>query len=119
MKRIMFYTTASGRCPVQEHFDTLPDKTVQKIVWVLRVVRDLEHVPSQYLKKLVNTEDIWEVRVDVGRNTLRAGVFLRVRIDRVDKLVPEEDSEDAARRDQPCRGEESRLPATEKTSWMT
>lgn len=71
MKRITFYTTASGRCPVQEHFDTLPDKTVQKIAWVLRVVRDLEQVPSQYLKKLVNTDDIWEVRVDVGRNTFR------------------------------------------------
>lgn len=71
MKRITFYTTVSGRCPVQEYFDTLPDKTVQKIAWVLRVVRDLEHVPSQYLKKLVNTDDIWEVRVDVARSTFR------------------------------------------------
>ena len=71
MKRITFYTTVGGRCPVQEQFDTLPDKTVQKIAWVLRVVRDLEPVPSQYLKKLVNTDDIWEVRIDVGRNTFR------------------------------------------------
>jgi len=49
----------------------LPDKTVQKIAWVLRVIRDLERVPANYLKKLVNTDDIWEVRVDVGRNTFR------------------------------------------------
>lgn len=71
MKQITFYKTLAGRCPVQEHLDELPDKTVQKIVWVLRVVRDLERVPTNYLKKLVNTDDIWEVRVDVGRNTFR------------------------------------------------
>jgi len=71
MRRITFYVTTSGRCPVQEHFDTLPDKTVQKIAWVLRVVRDLERVPPQYFKKLVNTDDIWEARVDVGRNAFR------------------------------------------------
>jgi len=71
MKQIRFYTTATGRCPVQEHLDELPDKTVQKIAWVLRVVRDLEHVPANYFKKLVNTADIWEVRVDVGHNTFR------------------------------------------------
>ena len=71
MRSILFYKTVSGRCPVQEHLDTLPDKTVCKIAWVLRAVRDLERVPAHYLKKLVNTNDIWEVRVDVGRNTFR------------------------------------------------
>jgi len=71
MKEIRFYTTETGRCPVQEHLDDLPDKTVQKMTWVLRVVRDLGRVPANYLKKLVNTDDIWEVRVDVGRNTFR------------------------------------------------
>ncbi len=71
MREIKFYTTSTGRCPVQEHLDDLPDKTVQKIAWVLRVVRDLARVPANYFKKLVNTDDIWEVRVDVGRNTFR------------------------------------------------
>ena len=71
MKEIRFYTTATGRCSVQEHLDDLPDKTVQKVAWVLRAIRDLERVPANYLKKLVNTDDIWEVRVDVGHNTFR------------------------------------------------
>ena len=71
MRQINFYTTAAGRCPVQEALDDLPDKTVQKIAWVLRVVRDLDHVPANYFKKLVNTDDIWDVRADVGRNTFR------------------------------------------------
>lgn len=71
MRKILFYTTLSGRCPVQEHLDDLPDKAVRKITWVLRVIRDLERVPTNYLKKLVNTDEIWEVRIDVGRNTFR------------------------------------------------
>ncbi|MEI6971205.1 MAG: type II toxin-antitoxin system RelE/ParE family toxin [bacterium] len=71
MKQIRFYTTSTGRCPVQERLDELPDKPVQKVAWVLRVVRDLERVPANYLKKLVSTDDIWEVRVDVGHNTFR------------------------------------------------
>ena len=71
MKEITFYTTSTGRCPVQEHLEELPDKAVQKIAWVLRVVRDLERVPANYLRKLVSTDAIWEVRVDVGHNTFR------------------------------------------------
>ena len=79
MKEIRFFTTASGRCPVQETLDDLPDKTVQKIVWVLRVVRDLERVPANYFKKLVNTNDIWEVRVDVGHDAFRLMGFFEGR----------------------------------------
>jgi len=71
MRKIRFYATASGRCPVQEHLDALPDRAVQKIAWVLRVVRDLECVPVNYLKKLINTDDLWEIRIDVGHNTFR------------------------------------------------
>jgi phage-related protein len=71
VRQITFYTTEAGRCPVQEHLDTLSDKVVQKVVWVLRTIRDLDRVPANYLKKLVNTDDIWEIRADVGRNTIR------------------------------------------------
>lgn len=28
-------------------------------------------MPSNYLKKLVNTDNIWEVRANVGKNTFR------------------------------------------------
>ena len=79
MKSVNFYNTPSGRCPVQDHLDTLPDKTVSKIVWVLRAVRDLDPIPSHYFKKLVNTDDIWEVRIDVGRNTFRLLGFFQER----------------------------------------
>lgn len=31
----------------------------------------MDNVPAQYLKKLSNTEDIWEIRITLGRNTFR------------------------------------------------
>ncbi len=79
VKRIVFYKTGSGKCPVQEHLDTLSDKQVTKIAWVLKLVRETDPVPTNYFKKLVNTNDIWEVRVDVGRDTFRLLGFLKGR----------------------------------------
>lgn len=32
---------------------------------------DSLRIPSKYFKKLVKTDDIWEARVDVGKNTFR------------------------------------------------
>ena len=43
----------------------------QKAVWVLRLIEELERVPAQYFKKLVNTEGIWEVRVQLGNDAFR------------------------------------------------
>ena len=63
--------TGAGKCPVQEHLDTLSDKQATKIAWVLKIIREIDPVPSNYFRKLTNTDDIWEVRVDVGRNTFR------------------------------------------------
>ncbi len=71
MKTISFYRTASGRCPIKEHLDSLTDVQATKIAWVLKLIRDLDQVPSRYFKKLVKTNDIWEARVDVGRSSFR------------------------------------------------
>jgi len=61
----------SGNCPVKEHLDSLTDTEATKIAWVLKLIRELDQISSKYFKKLVKTDDIWEVRVDVGRNTFR------------------------------------------------
>lgn len=71
MREIIFYRTASGKCPVEDFLDSLNDKQVQKVLWVLRLIRDLEFIPKEYFKKLVNTQDIWEVRVKSGNNIFR------------------------------------------------
>lgn len=79
MKSILFYTTKSGKCPVKSHLDNLSDNQVTKITWVLKLIRELDQVPSKYFKKLINTDDIWEVRVDVGKNAFRLLGFLNGR----------------------------------------
>jgi phage-related protein len=70
-RTIIFYRTGSGHCPVEEFLDSLNGKQAQKVAWVLRLVEELDVIPSKYFKKLVNTKDLWEARIDFGRDTFR------------------------------------------------
>ncbi len=72
---MLFYRTVDGKCPVQEFLDSLPGKVVQKIVWVLRLLEDMDIVPASYFKKLAGTEDIWECRIQFGSNAYRIFCF--------------------------------------------
>ena len=71
MHEVHFYRTKSGDCPVEEFLDALTGKQAQKVVWVLRLVEQLDPVPAQYLKKLVDTDGLWEVRAQHGGDTFR------------------------------------------------
>jgi phage-related protein len=71
VREVRFYRTRSGDCPVEEFLDALSGKQAQKVVWVLRLVEELDSVPSQYFKKLVDTDGLWEVRVQHGGDTFR------------------------------------------------
>ena len=71
VKIFSFYRTASGKCPIEEHLDSLSDEQAAKIAWVLKLIRELDQIPSKYFKKLVNTNDIWEVRINFSGDTFR------------------------------------------------
>jgi len=71
VREVHFYRTKAGHCPVEEFLDGLSGKQAQKVVWVLRLIEELETIPSQYLKKLAGTDDLWEVRVQHGGDTFR------------------------------------------------
>ena len=71
MRRIIFYETASGQKPIEKFIDQLSAKQAQKAAWVLKLVEELDHVPTQYFKKLINTDELWEVRVRTGSNIFR------------------------------------------------
>ncbi|MFA6008325.1 MAG: type II toxin-antitoxin system RelE/ParE family toxin [Candidatus Shapirobacteria bacterium] len=75
-RKIVFYRTAEGRCPIEEFFDSIPGKELQKITWVLRIVEELDIVPRQYFKKLTDTDEIWECRIDIGRIGYRILCFM-------------------------------------------
>jgi len=71
MRTVNFYRSTSGHCQVEEFLNSLHSKDAKKVVWVLKLIEDLPRIPAQYLKKLVNTDDIWEVRVQSGKNIFR------------------------------------------------
>lgn len=76
MQTINFYRIESGICPIEEFLDALSGKQAQKVLWVLRLIEELDSVPQQYFQKLVNTQDIWEVRVQFGGDIFRLLGFL-------------------------------------------
>ncbi|MDE0145605.1 MAG: type II toxin-antitoxin system RelE/ParE family toxin [Nitrospira sp.] len=76
MREIIFYRTESGGCPIEEFLDALTSQQARKVAWVLQLIEELDAVPVQYFKKLVNTDGIWEVRVPFGGNTFRLLGFL-------------------------------------------
>jgi len=53
----------------------LPSKATQKILWVLKLLEDLDRVPAQYFTKMSGTEDIWECRIKLGSNIYRIFAF--------------------------------------------
>ena len=59
------------KCPVEEFLDSLPSKEAQKVAWVLRVIQELDKVPSQLFKKLTGSEEIWECRIQIHSKAYR------------------------------------------------
>lgn len=71
MRTILFYTTVSGQKPIEDFLDRLSATQARKVGWVLQLVEEQERIPAQYFKKMVNTDDLWEVRVISGSNIFR------------------------------------------------
>ncbi len=71
MREIIFYRTQTNECPIEQFLDSLNSKQAQKVTWVLQLVEELELVPATYLKKLTNTDDLWEIRIQQGNNIFR------------------------------------------------
>ena len=46
-----------------------------KIYWTFEVIEDLWHVPDTYLKHIVNTNGLYEIRVQVGNDIIRIFCF--------------------------------------------
>ena len=75
VRTIQFYRTASGRNPVEEFLDSLSDRDAQKVTWVLRLIERIDIVPQQYFKKLAGTENLWEIRTQIGGSSYRLLAF--------------------------------------------
>ena len=69
-RKVTFYKTCDGKCPVAEFIDSQPAKVAQKIAWVLKSVQELEKIPRTYFKKITDT-DFYEVRIEISGNIYR------------------------------------------------
>ena len=76
MRTIIFYRLESGKSPVEDFLSMLSGKQAQKVIWVLKLIEELETVPVTYFKKLKGTDGIWEVRIQSGRNIYRILGFM-------------------------------------------
>ena len=76
MRDVVFYRDRNGASPIEEFLDELPAKDAKKITWVLQLVEELDVIPKTYFKKLINTDDIWEVRSQMGNNAYRLLCFI-------------------------------------------
>jgi phage-related protein len=70
MKQIIFYKL-STKSPIEDFLDSLSNKEVQKVLWVLKLIEDLEFVSTKYYKKLKNADEIIEIRINFANNSLR------------------------------------------------
>ena len=71
MRTVDFYRLPNGQSPIEAFLNSLTGKQAQKVLWVLQIIEELESVPRQYFKKLVDSEGIWEVRIQFGNDIFR------------------------------------------------
>ena len=73
---IDYYLTSSGECPMKVFLDSLPGKAAAKVLWLVKLVRDLDRVPVVYFSKMSGTNEIWECRTTFGSNNYRVFAFM-------------------------------------------
>jgi len=72
MKRTVdFYKTAHGKCPVEKFILSLNGKEQEKIIAAFDYIEKHDHPPAHRFCKMVNTDNLWEVRVKVSGNIFR------------------------------------------------
>lgn len=71
MRKIIFYLLLNGKSPVEDFLESLSNKQVEKIFFVLDLIETTKTVPRKFFKKLESTDNIWEVRARYGNSTFR------------------------------------------------
>jgi len=75
MRKVIFYRTVNNKCPAEDFLDSLPGKAAQKVIWVLKLLEDLEIIPAHYFSKMSGTDDLWECRIKLSSNIYRVLAF--------------------------------------------
>lgn len=55
----------------QDFFKKQPEKVKAKIIWTFDLIEDLQRVPETYLKHIENTDELYEILVQLGSDIFR------------------------------------------------
>lgn len=58
MRKIIFYRLDNGKSPIEEYLDSLSQKQVEKVFFVLDLIEQLNMVPRKFFKKLEANDNI-------------------------------------------------------------
>jgi phage-related protein len=77
VNKIIFYKSESNKTPIEDFLNSLSSQDRKKVAWTLRLISDLniKMIPSKYLKKLINSDDIWEIRIKGKEKIFRVFSF--------------------------------------------
>jgi len=70
-KRILFFYKDYFR----EFYSRQTTKIQNRILWTLKIIEDIDHIPEMYFKHLDNTNGLYEIRVQSGSNIFRIFCF--------------------------------------------
>ncbi len=76
MYEIWFYRDETGKSPIEDFLDNLDTKQALKVTWVLNLIEEHNNIPKRYLRKIINSDDIWEIRIQSGNNIIRLMCFI-------------------------------------------
>ena len=51
------------------------EKVKSKIIWTIELIEDLERVPETYLKHIVSTKGLYEIRIKLAKDIFRIFCF--------------------------------------------
>lgn len=58
-----------------EFYNKQTQKVQDRILWTIRLIRDIQFVPKIYLKHMEGTDGLYEIRVHSGNNIFRIFCF--------------------------------------------
>ncbi|MBW0176693.1 type II toxin-antitoxin system RelE/ParE family toxin [Sediminibacterium sp.] len=58
-----------------EFYSQQTSKVQNRILWVLKIIEDIDRIPELYFKHLENTDGLYEIRVQSGSNIFRIFCF--------------------------------------------
>lgn len=69
-RRIIFYKNY-----FEDFFMAQSEKVREKVIWTLDLIEELDRVPETYLKHLVDTDGLFEIRIQQGSDIFRIFCF--------------------------------------------